>query len=587
MNLFKTYLSRYQLSFFGACVNSTINKLLDLMPPLLVGWLVNSLSGTIPGWFKPLGVVNAKEAVLFIIALTVVIFLLESLFEWFYNGSFKRIAQKVQHDVRLDLYAKVQKLPQTYFENNRLGNMLSILNEDVNQLERFLNTNFNEILQMLVLFIFAFFALTSISFDLALIGMAPIPFIIIVSVLYQKMIAPKYQKMRQTAGWLNSRLENNLSGIREVKMFNAEKYEQERVTEASLQYKEDNFSIILYNVAYNPLIRIFVTAGFAIGLLVAANWVLQDNGKMTLGGVALYAMLIQRLLWPITRLGQIFDDYERSRASVKRIEQIFAQADEPGHETSGMVPDHFDTLEVKNLDFSYQLESGILYNVSFKVRKGESVGIVGPTGAGKTTLIKLISRLYEPNKGEILIDGRNLNNFNLSEWRSQISIVNQDAYLFHGSIKENIAYSQPNVEMNQIIEASKMAYLHDFVSSLPNGYDSLIGERGIKLSGGQRQRLSLARAILKNAPLLILDEATSAVDTQTEKAIQENIEVLSKDKTLIVIAHRLSTVRNTNSILVLDNGRIVESGNHETLLAKQDGIYRHLWNIQTGIKSSI
>jgi len=585
MNLFKTYLSRYQLSFIGACVNSIINKLLDLMPPLLVGWLVNSLSGDIPGWFQPLGVGNAKDAVILIIILTVVIFLLESLFEWFYNGSFKRIAQKVQHDVRLDVYAKVQKLPQTYFENNRLGNMLSILNEDVNQLERFLNTNFNEMLQMVVLFIFAFFALTSISLDLALIGMAPIPFIILVSVIYQKMIAPKYQKMRQSAGWLNSRLENNLSGIREVKMFNAEEYEQERVSEASLQYKEDNFSIILYNVAYNPLIRVFVTAGFAIGLLVAANWFLQDNGKMTLGGVALYAMLIQRLLWPITRLGQIFDDYERSRASVKRIEQIFAQEDEPGHDASGIVPAHFDTLEVKHLDFSYQLESGILYDVSFKVRKGESVGIVGPTGAGKTTLIKLISRLYEPNSGEILIDGINLSNLNLSEWRSQISIVNQDAYLFHGSIRENIAYSQPNADISHIIDASKMAYLHDFVTSLPNGYDSVIGERGIKLSGGQRQRLSLARAILKNAPLLILDEATSAVDTQTEKAIQENIDVLSKDKTLIVIAHRLSTVRNTNAILVLDKGRIVESGNHDSLLSKKDGIYTNLWNIQTGTKS--
>jgi ATP-binding cassette subfamily B protein len=557
------------------------------MPPLLVGWLVNSLSGEMPKWFQPFGVNTAQQAVIFIILLTVAIFLLESLFEWFYNKSFKRIAQKVQHDVRLDLYAKVQKLPQTYFENNRLGNLLSILNEDVNQLERFLNTNFNEILQMVVLFIFAFLALTSISFELALIGMAPVPFIIIVSIIYQKLIASKYQKMRQTAGWLNSRLENNLSGIREVKMFNAEKYELQRVEEASKNYKEDNFSIIQYNSAYNPLIRIFVTAGFAIGLLVAANWVLQDNGKMTLGGVALYAMLIQRLLWPVTRLGQIFDDYERSRASIKRIEQIFAQEDEPGHENTANVPSDFEMLEVKNLDFSYQVESGILHAVNFKVRKGESIGIVGPTGAGKTTLIKLISRLYEPNGGEILIDGKKLSSFNLNEWRSQISIVNQDAYLFHGTIKENIAYSQPNVEMSQIIEASKMAYLHEFVASLPNGYDSLIGERGIKLSGGQRQRLSLARAILKNAPLLILDEATSAVDTQTEKAIQENIEVLSRDKMLIVIAHRLSTVRNTNSILVLDNGRIVEEGNHETLLTKPNGIYNKLWIIQTGVKSHI
>ena len=583
MKLLRTYLSKYQLSFFTACLNSTINKVLDLMPPVLILWLVNSLSGEMPQWFNKLGVNSVHRAVVFVLVLTVIIFLLESLFEWFFNRGFERIAQKVQHDVRLDVYDKVQKLPQSYFERNRLGNMLSILNDDVNQLERFLNTSFNEILQMVVLFIFAFFALTSVSFELALIGMAPIPLIIGGSVLYQKMIAPKYQKMREAIGWLNSRLENNLSGIREVKMFNAEQYEYDRVEEASNNYKKDNFKIIDLNVAYIPLIRVLITAGFAIGLFVASMWVIQDNGKMNLGGIAFYAMLIQRLLWPVTRLGQIFDDYERSRASILRIENILKEQDEPGHEATLTVPSTFNTIEVKNLDFSYQTNSEILHHINFEVKKGESIGIVGPTGAGKTTLIKLLSRLYEPDSGEILIDGIPLSSLNLKDWRSHISIVNQDAYLFHGSIKENIAYSQPNATMEDIVAASKMAHLHEFVSTIADGYNAIIGERGIKLSGGQRQRLSLARAILKNAPLMILDEATSAVDTQTEKAIQENIDVLSANKTLIIIAHRLSTVKNTNNILVLNEGRIAEQGKHDDLLDIKNGIYANLWQIQTGI----
>lgn len=582
MKLLKTYLAKYQLRFYWACLNSTLNKILDLMPPILVGWLVDSLSGNIPPFLNAKGNLDVKGVVVLVIFLTTVIFLLESFFEWVFDRNFKRIAQDIQHDVRLDVYNKVQRLPQAYFENNRLGNILSILNDDINQLERFLNESFNEILQMFVLFIFASIALSSLSWELALVGMAPIPLIVGGSLLYQKIIAPRYKKMRDTIGLLNSRLENNISGMRVVKMFNAEQYEYERVEEASNTYKNDNYKIIDINVAYIPLIRIFITAGFAVGLLLAALWVIEDNGKMSLGGIALYAMLIQRLLWPVTRLGKIFDDYERSRASVLRIESVLNEKEEPHEKDIAPLKTPFELIEVKNLDFAYTTESSVLENINFQVKRGTSLGIVGPTGAGKTTLIKLLTRLYEVERGEILLDGRSLSDIDLKEWRSQISVVNQDAYLFHGSIKENIAYGQPTIDMATIENAAKMAHLHEFVCTLPDGYDSLIGERGIKLSGGQRQRLSLARAILKNAPLMILDEATSAVDTQTERAIQENIDFLSRNKTLIIIAHRLSTVRNTDKIIVLNNGRIAEEGSHNDLLKIKNGIYKDLWSIQTG-----
>ncbi|MEZ5001491.1 MAG: ABC transporter ATP-binding protein [Chitinophagales bacterium] len=582
MNLLKTYLAKYQLQFYWACLNSTLNKILDLMPPIIVGWLVDSLSGNIPSFLNSNGQTSVKEVIYIVIVLTTIIFLLESFFEWLFDRGFRRIAQNIQHDVRLDVYNKVQSLPQSYFENNRLGNILAILNDDINQLERFLNESFNEILQMFVLFIFASIALSSLSWELALVGMAPIPLIIGGSLLYQKLIAPRYKKMRDTIGILNSRLENNISGIQVVKMFNAEKFESNRVEEASATYKNDNYKIIDLNVAYIPLIRIFITAGFALGLLLAALWVIQDNGKMSLGGIALYAMLVQRLLWPVTRLGKIFDDFERSRASVRRIEGVLSEKEEPHSNNQLALTIPFQLIEVKNLNFAYKVENIVLENINFHVKMGTSLGIVGPTGAGKTTLIKLLTRLYEVDSGQILIDGRNLSDIDLKEWRSQISIVNQDAYLFHGSIKENIAYGQPDIPMEDIEKAAKMAHLHDFVGTLPDKYDSLIGERGIKLSGGQRQRLSLARAILKNAPLMILDEATSAVDTQTERAIQENIDYLSQNKTLIIIAHRLSTVKNTDNIIVLNQGRIAEEGHHNDLLNIKNGIYKDLWSIQTG-----
>ncbi|MCP4122904.1 MAG: ABC transporter ATP-binding protein [Bacteroidetes bacterium] len=582
MNILKYYIGKYKTRFFTASLNSVLNKVLDLMPPILVGWLVDSLSGNIPALFTNAGYTTTRRTVVLLIILTAVIFTLESFFEWLFKRGFMRMAQRVQHDVRVDVYDKLQRLPQSYFENTRLGNTLAILNDDVNQLERFLNTSFNELLQMVVLFIFASIALTSVSWELALIGMAPVPLIIVGSVAYQKLLAPRYRKMRNTIGALNSRLENNISGMQVVKLFNAEKFEKNRVEKASAQYRADNFSIVEISAAYIPVIRTFITIGFASGLMVASMWVMKDNGKVSLGGIALYAMLIQRLLWPVTNLGRILDDYERARASILRIGGVLGQPEEPNNTNAVPVDKAFREIRFDNVQFSYLSESPVLRNIDLSIAQGQSVGIVGPTGAGKTTLIKLLSRLYEPTEGFIRIDGRALSETDTHDWRSNVSVVNQDVYLFHGTIRENIAYGKDDVSLETIIEASKMAHLHNFVEELPAGYDSLVGERGIKLSGGQRQRLSLARAILKNTPLMILDEATSAVDTQTEQAIQENINVLSNDKTLIIIAHRLSTVRNADIIYVLDNGLVTESGTHDELIARSKGIYKNLWEVQTG-----
>jgi ATP-binding cassette subfamily B protein len=372
-----------------------------------------------------------------------------------------------------------------------------------------------------------------------------------------------------------------------VKLFNAEGYEKARVAKVSSSYRNDNYSIVSLNAAYVPLIRVFITAGFAAGLLLAAFWVLEGNGKISLGGVALYAMLIQRLLWPVTNLGRILDDYERARASILRMQTIFQQEEEAAGGGIDLHPKghSFNLIRFDNVQFSYKAESPVLNDIDFTVNRGQSVGIVGPTGAGKTTLIKLLARLYEPTAGDIIVDGQRLSESGLHSWREQISVVNQDVYLFHGSIRENIAYGRDDAGDEEIERAARMARLHEFVETLPEGYNSLIGERGIKLSGGQRQRLSLARAILKDAPLMILDEATSAVDTQTERAIQENIDLLSRDKTLIIIAHRLSTVRHADVIYVLDEGRIVESGTHDDLTALEGGIYRDLWEVQTGTAS--
>ncbi len=578
-----TYLGNYKNSLWSSSIYAVLNKIFDLFPPIITAWTIDAVSGETPAFISNIfGFEGAKEAIIFLAILTFVVFGLESFFEWLFQRGFMRLAQNVQHDLRLQAYDHLQKREVAFFEEQRTGNLMSILNDDINQLERFLNTSFWEILHQITLFLFAGISLWLVSPKLTLVGIAPIPFIIIGSILYQRIIAPHYKKIREAVGMLSSRLENNIGGIMVVKSFTAEKFEKQRVEDISQDYRDANFGAIGISTLYSPLIRIFITIGFVGGLTWGAFMIINDTGEITLGALAFFAMMVQRLLWPVTRLGRIFDEFERARASIRR---VFGLMDAPSNiveKENAFVPDKLNgAIELDNVSFAYDTAIPILQNIDLKIAPKTSIGIAGPTGAGKTTLIKLFLRLYDTSKGNIIIDGKNIKDFNLKALRENIALVSQDVYLFHGTVRENIAYSMPHLKDDEIIDASKKAALHDFIISLPNGYNSIVGERGIKLSGGQRQRLSIARAILKNAPILILDEATSAVDTETEKAIQRNLDELSEGKTTIIIAHRLSTIRKADKIIVLNNGLIAEEGKHQDLI-EQNGIYADLWKVQLG-----
>ncbi|HEX3555501.1 MAG TPA: ABC transporter ATP-binding protein [Thermoanaerobaculia bacterium] len=579
------YLAPYRGRLARATGASVANKILDLMPPLLVGWVIDSLRGRPPGWISSLaGTRDPWQMAMVLAGLSVVIFFFESLFQWLYQAGFMTLAQRVQHDLRMDVYNRIQSREIAFFEEHRLGEMLAMLNDDVNQLERFLNTGFNEFVQLAVLFAFAFAVMFPISWQLSLVAVAPIPLILWGSLVYQRRIEPRYRKVREGVGGLASRLENNLAGIHVIKSFTAEEFETERVRRASAEYQQANFDAIRLSAIYTPLIRMAIVMGFAGVLLIGSYWILNGKGNITVGELVLFAMMTERLLWPLTRLGTTVDDYERAKSSARRAFGLLDTAPaiqdperpEPLGRARGEVV--FDRVL-----FRYsrgRADQAVLKGVSFRIAPGETLGIAGATGAGKSTLIKLLLRFYDVSGGAVRIDGHDVRAFTLEDLRRNVALVSQDVYLFHGTIGENIAYSS-GASPEEVVRAARLAQLHDFVASLPQGYDTLVGERGVKLSGGQRQRLSIARAIVKNAPILILDEATSSVDTETERAIQQNLGTLIAGRTALIIAHRLSTIRHADRILVLRDGEVAEEGHHDDLVAR-GGIYADLWQVQSG-----
>ncbi|MCA8910822.1 MAG: ABC transporter ATP-binding protein [Planctomycetes bacterium] len=566
----------------GASVSASVaNKVLDLAPPILVAWLIDSVTGHTPHWIKAgLGLGTTMSQIVFLAILTVVIFGLESLTQWGYGFGFQNVAQDLQHSLRLDAYSRMQDREIRFFEEHRLGKTLAMLNDDVNQLERFFNQAFNDLVQLCVLFLFAGTVLFTISPSLAAVGLIPVPIIIFGSLRFSKLLEPRYKKVREGVGEVASRLENNIGGILVIKSFTAEKYETERVSEASEHYRAANRNAIKLSTIFVPVIRMAIALGFGAVIVLGGYWV--TRGQLSAGELVLFCMMIQRMLWPLTRLGNTFDEYQRARASAVR---IFGLLDTPSRVQDPAQPQPLEraegAVEFEDVFFKYRDREPVLNGLSLHVKPGEMIGIAGTTGAGKSTLIKLLLRLYDVNEGAIRIDGIDIRKLAQHDLRRQIALVSQDVFLFHGTIRENIAYPGVDVTDEQVIEASRHAQFHDFVESLPDGYETVVGERGIKLSGGQRQRLSIARALLKNAPILVLDEATSSVDTETERMIQQNLEELTSGRTALVIAHRLSTIRKADRIIVLKDGRVEEEGHHDDLIAK-GGTYADLWAVQSG-----
>lgn len=574
------YSSKHRSRIYLATLYSVLNKVFDVFPEILIGIAVDVVVRKKDSFIASLGVVDLKDQLILMGVVTFCVWFFESVFQYLLNLEWRNYAQTLQGELRMDAYDHILKLEMGFFEDKSTGNLMSILNDDVNQLERFLDGGASAFIQFFVSTILIGGIFFYLAPGIAVFSLIPIPIIIFIAYYFQKKAGPLYLKVRERAGDLSGRLSNSLRGMATVKSFTAETHESQKLLGDSDNYRAANRHAIKVSSAFIPVVRIAIVCGFIVTVVLGGHYTLE--GYLAVGSYSILIFSTQRMLWPFTDLAKQTDLFERAMASVKRIlDLIETPVGIPSGNQSLDPSDVRGEIRLEHVNFSYSNEIPLFQNLSTAIQAGQTVAFVGQTGSGKSSLIKLLLRFYDPQSGQITIDGQEIHDLKLEDLRQAISFVSQEAFLFQGSVRDNIAYGSFKAKDEEIRRAAEVAEAHRFILDLPQGYDTLIGERGMKLSGGQQQRLSIARAVLKDAPIFIFDEATSAVDNETEAVIQRAIDRISKDRTTIIIAHRLSTIRHADIIHVMDKGSIVESGKHEDLVAS-NGIYANLWRIQTG-----
>ena len=573
-----SHLRHYRGLVLLASLCSVLNKVWDLAPPVLIGMAIDVVAAREDSFLAQMGYPDVYDQLYILTGITVVIWVLESMFQYFYAVLWRNLAQTAQHELRMSAYTHIQDLEMQWYSEQSTGSLMAIMNDDVNQLERFLDQGATDLLHVATTIIVVGAIMVSVAPEVALLAILPVPIIVGGSFIYQRKIGARYIKVRGKVADLNALLNNNLHGITTIKSFTAEEREVERVSAASTSYRDANKEAIRLSASFVPIIRMAILFAFTANMLVG-GWFALD-GRISLGAYSVIVFITQRLLWPLTRLGETFDLYQRAMASTSRVLDLMdteigiIEGDTSLDSVRG-------EIEFSDVEFSYPNREVVLNDVDLTVPAGKTVGLVGSTGSGKTTLVRLLLRFHDPDSGTVTLDGHDVRELTLDSLRGSIALVSQTTTLFPGSVRENVRYGDPDADEAAVIEAARIAEALSFIEELPDGWDTDIGEGGHKLSGGQRQRIAIARAVLKDAPVLVLDEATSNVDNETEAALKRSIERISVGRTTLIIAHRLSTVRNADVIAVIGEGVISEMGTHEELL-ESSGLYSRLWAVQTG-----
>jgi ATP-binding cassette subfamily B protein len=577
--------------FVLGLVASAVGRLVGLLPPVVLGVALDSTFGDrpyrlplVPDAWLPTA---PLDQVWLSAGLILAAFVLGVVFTWTQGVGLSLFSNRVQHRLRVDAYAAMQGLDMAFFDDKQTGQVMSVLNDDVRNLRDFLGSTLSGALQLVVTVVGIAGVLFWLNAELAAVTLVAVPLLLVFTVSFMRTIRPRYRALRAAVGDLNARLENNLSGVEVIKTSNTEAFETDRVRDASWAYYLRTWAVNRLEYLYQPTMELLAGVAFVATFVVGGLWLvsgppLSFTGSLSTGEFVTFLFMTQRFVDPLAGAGRIVNSYENARASGERVfglsDRPVAVADDPDAVPLDRV---VGRVEFDGVDFAYEGGREVIRDVSFAVEPGETVAFVGPTGAGKSTLAKLVLRLYDPTDGSIRIDGHDLRDVRLRDLRRAAGYVSQDVYLFDGTVRENLVYGAFDATEAETLAAAEAAEAASFVERLPDGYDTRIGERGVKLSGGQRQRLSIARAMLQDPEILVLDEATSAVDTETELLIQRALARLTEDRTTFVIAHRLSTVRDADAILVVDEGRIVERGTHDELVAA-GGLYATLWSVQAG-----
>ncbi len=569
-------LLRFAKRYTWALVITVLSMLALVGAQLLIPWLIRTLISTVTeGELSP-------ETLFTISRLTVI-----ALITFLGRGVVQFLRSYMAHiagwgvvsDARKFVYEHLQKLSLRFYEDKQTGQLMSRVVNDTDLFERLISHAIPDVMVNLISFIGITIVLMSLNWRLTLYSMAPIPLVILALLGFSKFVRPAFRRRQQEVGELNAVLNDSIAGIREIKAFNRESEQLERVEMGIENYRLSLLNALKLMAIFQPFIDLSTSIGQLVVIFFGGRMALQ--GSLPLADLVAFFLYLEMFYQPVRALGMAWEQVQEALAGFDRVSELLSE--EPDV-TSGpdaiQLPDDIEGhLTFKNVSFSYVQGEQVLADIDLEIPASKVVALVGPTGVGKSTLVSLIPRFYDVKQGSIELDGIDIRRIDVDSLRSNISIVLQDVFLFHGTVRENILFGNPTATDEDIIEAAKIANAHEFILNLPKGYDTLIGERGVKLSGGQRQRISIARAVLKNTQILILDEATSSVDTETELLIQQALERLMVGRTTIIIAHRLSTVRNADKIVVLEGNQIVEKGPHKTLIEKE-GLYHRLYTVQ-------